>query len=87
MTPYRLVSCQKPLADGTAEKTVYETDLSPPLAIVIGTEGKGLRRLTKEHCDLLMKLPMYGKLESLNLSVATGVVLYEVVRQRSFANL
>ena len=73
--------------DGAAEKTVYETDLTLPLAIVIGAEGKGLRRLTKEHSDLLMKLPMYGQIESLNLSVATGVVLYEVVRQRSFVNV
>jgi len=70
--------------DSDAEKTVYECDFTPPVGIVVGAEGKGLRRLTKEHCDLLIKLPMYGQIESLNLSVATGVVLYEAVRQRSF---
>lgn len=67
---------------GEAERTVYETDLAIPLGIVIGNESTGLRRLTREHCDLLVSLPMLGTVESLNLSVATGVVLYEVVRQR-----
>ena len=52
------------------------------MALVVGTEGKGLRRLTKEQCDLLIAIPMLGKVESLNLSVATGVFLYEAVRQR-----
>ena len=67
---------------GEAELTVYEADLNRSLAIVIGAEGSGLRRLTKEQCDFLVKLPMLGQVESLNLSVATGVVLYEVLRQR-----
>ncbi len=70
-------------ADGEAGQTAYQTDLTVPMALVIGAEGKGLRRLTKENCDLLIKLPMLGKVESLNLSVATGVFLYEAVRQRS----
>ncbi|MEQ1558650.1 MAG: 23S rRNA (guanosine(2251)-2'-O)-methyltransferase RlmB [Methyloglobulus sp.] len=70
-------------AAGEAEQTAYQVDLTIPLALVIGAEEKGLRRLTREQCDLLIKLPMSGKVESLNLSVATGVFLYETVRQRS----
>ncbi|MCX7103318.1 MAG: 23S rRNA (guanosine(2251)-2'-O)-methyltransferase RlmB [Methylobacter sp.] len=69
-------------AAGEATQTAYQTDFTVPLAVVIGAEGKGLRRLTKEQCDLLVKLPMQGQVESLNLSVATGVLLYECVRQR-----
>jgi len=69
-------------AAGEATQTVYQTDLTVPLALVLGAEGKGLRRLTKEECDMLIKLPMFGQVESLNLSVATGVLLYEAVRQR-----
>jgi 23S rRNA (guanosine2251-2'-O)-methyltransferase len=69
-------------AVGEAGQTVYQTDLTMPLALVIGAEGSGMRRLTKEQCDFLVKLPMLGQVESLNLSVATGVLLYEVVRQR-----
>jgi len=69
-------------AAGEAEQTVYQTDLTVPMAIVMGAEGKGMRRLTREQCDVLVKLPMLGKVESLNVSVATGVLLYEVLRQR-----
>ncbi|GAB6139843.1 23S rRNA (guanosine(2251)-2'-O)-methyltransferase RlmB [Methylosoma difficile] len=69
-------------AAGEAEQTVYQADLTVPMAIVMGAEGKGMRRLTREQCDVLVKLPMQGKVESLNVSVATGVLLYEVVRQR-----
>ncbi|MDO9162017.1 MAG: 23S rRNA (guanosine(2251)-2'-O)-methyltransferase RlmB [Methylococcaceae bacterium] len=69
-------------AAGEATQTAYQTDLTVPLALVLGAEGKGLRRLTKEECDMLIKLPMFGQVESLNLSVATGVLLYEAVRQR-----
>jgi 23S rRNA (guanosine2251-2'-O)-methyltransferase len=69
-------------AAGETAQTVYCSDFNIPMALVIGTEGKGLRRLTKEQCDLLVSVPMLGKVESLNLSVATGVLLYEVVRQR-----
>jgi 23S rRNA (guanosine2251-2'-O)-methyltransferase len=72
-------------AAGEAERTVYDANLTVPLALVMGVEGKGLRRLTREHCDLLIKLPMFGKVESLNLSVATGVLLYEALRQRALA--
>ena len=69
-------------AAGETAQTIYSTDFSVPMALVVGTEGKGLRRLTKEQCDVLVSVPMLGKVESLNLSVATGVLLYEIVRQR-----
>ncbi|MEW6038102.1 MAG: 23S rRNA (guanosine(2251)-2'-O)-methyltransferase RlmB [Pseudomonadota bacterium] len=72
-------------AAGEAEKTLYELDLNLPLVIVMGAEGAGLRRLTRERCDFLLRIPMLGGVESLNLSVATGIVLYEVLRQRSRA--
>ncbi len=67
---------------GEAEKSIYQTDLKGPLALVLGAEGEGMRRLTRENCDVLMKIPMYGTVESLNVSVATGIVLFEAVRQR-----
>ena len=67
---------------GEASQTLYQTDLNRPLALVMGSEGKGLRRLSREQCDLLVSLPMYGSVESLNVSVAVGVSLFEVVRQR-----
>ncbi len=69
-------------ADGETTQTLYTTDFTAPMAIVIGAEGKGLRRLTKEQCDMLVSIPMLGRVESLNLSVATGVLLFEAVRQR-----
>ncbi|MDP2904132.1 MAG: 23S rRNA (guanosine(2251)-2'-O)-methyltransferase RlmB [Methylovulum sp.] len=69
-------------AAGEATQTLYQTDFNLPLALVVGAEGKGMRRLTREQCDVLVKLPMLGQVESLNLSVATGVLLYEVLRQR-----
>lgn len=69
-------------AAGEVEKSVYDVDLKGPVAIVMGAEGKGLRRLTRETCDVLMYIPMQGSVESLNVSVATGVCLYEAVRQR-----
>ncbi|MGZ5049943.1 MAG: 23S rRNA (guanosine(2251)-2'-O)-methyltransferase RlmB [Methylobacter sp.] len=72
-------------AAGEATQTAYQTDLTLPLALVIGAEGKGMRRLTREQCDMLVKLPMLGRVESLNLSVATGVLLYEAVRQRALS--
>jgi len=67
---------------GEAEHTIYEQDLTIPAAIIMGAEGEGMRRLTREHCDFLVKLPMSGVVSSLNVSVATGVCLYEAVRQR-----
>ncbi|MCM8528777.1 MAG: 23S rRNA (guanosine(2251)-2'-O)-methyltransferase RlmB [Lentisphaeraceae bacterium] len=66
-----------------ATKSLYETDLTGGIAIVMGAEGKGMRRLTEEACDFLVTLPMKGKVECLNVSVATGICLYEAVRQRN----
>jgi 23S rRNA (guanosine2251-2'-O)-methyltransferase len=68
---------------GEADRQLYQADLLGSLAIVMGGEGKGLRRLTRELCDMLVFLPMMGSVESLNVSVAAGVALYEAVRQRS----
>ena len=67
---------------GEADTLLYDADLRGPAAIVMGAEGAGLRRLTREVCDHLVKLPMAGDVSSLNVSVATGVCLFEVVRQR-----
>ncbi len=72
-------------AAGEAEQDVYAADLKGPLALVMGSEGEGMRRLTREHCDLLVRIPMRGAVESLNVSVATGVMLFEAVRQRNGA--
>jgi len=68
--------------DDEAPQTVYQLDYRGSIAMVMGSEGKGLRRLTKENCDWLASIPMAGKVESLNVSVATGICLYEAVRQR-----
>jgi 23S rRNA (guanosine2251-2'-O)-methyltransferase len=65
-----------------AKQTVYEIDLKGPIGLVMGAEGAGMRRLTGERCDFLAKVPMFGKVECLNVSVATGVCLFEAVRQR-----
>lgn len=67
---------------GEAQQSLYEIKLSGPTALVMGAEGKGMRRLTRENCDQLIKLPMAGSVSSLNVSVATGICLYEIVRQR-----
>ncbi|HET7921761.1 MAG TPA: 23S rRNA (guanosine(2251)-2'-O)-methyltransferase RlmB [Gammaproteobacteria bacterium] len=67
---------------GEADQTLYELDLKGPLAVVMGAEGGGLRRLTKAECDFLARIPMAGGIESLNVSVATGVALFEALRQR-----
>jgi 23S rRNA (guanosine2251-2'-O)-methyltransferase len=65
-----------------APHTLYDLDLRGPLALVLGAEGKGLRQLTRNTCDALVRIPMQGAVESLNVSVAAGVCLYEVLRQR-----
>ena len=68
--------------DDEAPKSLFDTSLTGPMALVLGAEGQGLRRLTRENCDALVSIPMRGVVESLNVSVATGVVLYEALRQR-----
>ncbi len=72
-------------AAGEAQQALYDVDLSGPVALVLGGEGKGLRRLTREHCDGLMAIPMAGSVSSLNVSVATGICLFEARRQRAAA--
>lgn len=69
-------------SDMSAEKNFSEVDLSGGIVLIIGSEGKGMRRLTKENCDLLVKIPMRGKINSLNASVAGAVLMYEIFRQR-----
>lgn len=69
--------------DGSAENRYDGIDYTSPIALIIGAEGKGMRRLVKEKCDFLVRIPVKGKIQSLNASVAGGVVMYEVVRQRS----
>ena len=65
-----------------AEKTIYDIDLKGPVALVLGAEGDGMRQLTRKTCDELVRIPMHGAVESLNVSVASGVCLYEALRQR-----
>jgi 23S rRNA (guanosine2251-2'-O)-methyltransferase len=69
-------------ADAAGEKLAYEADLTGPRALVLGAEGAGLRELTRKTCDILVRLPQLGSVESLNVSVATGMLLYEALRQR-----
>lgn len=72
-------------ADVEAEKEAFEVDLTVAAVLVLGAEGRGLRQLTRQHCDVLVRLPRLGAVESLNVSVAAGMLLYEAVRQRSAA--
>jgi 23S rRNA (guanosine2251-2'-O)-methyltransferase len=67
------------------EMTLYDLDLTRPVALVLGAEGAGMRQLTRKTCDTLVRIPMQGAVESLNVSVACGVSLYEVLRQRRLA--
>ena len=69
-------------AAGEADTDLYSADLGGPLVLILGAEGKGLRRLTRELCDQLVRIPMSGSVASLNVSVATGILLFEAVRQR-----
>ena len=62
---------------------IFETDLKMPLGLVIGSEGTGMRDLIRKNCDLLLRIPMAGKLDSLNASVSAGVFLYEIFRQKN----
>ena len=71
-------------AAGEAREDLYAKDLTGPLALLVGSEGGGLRRLTRERCDFLVRLPMAGAVSSLNVSVATGICLFEIARQRGF---
>lgn len=73
-------------AAGEVSQSLYQVDCSSSLALVMGAEGEGMRRLTREHCDGLFSLPMLGSVASLNVSVAAGISLYEVVRQRDKNN-
>ena len=65
-------------------RTLYEENLTGPIGIVVGSEGEGVSKLTKENCDYIVSVPMYGKVTSLNASVAASLMVYEVVRQRNF---
>jgi 23S rRNA (guanosine2251-2'-O)-methyltransferase len=72
-------------ADERADKTLYEAELPESIAWVLGAEGEGMRRLTRESCDLLVRIPMRGEVGSLNVSVSAGICLYESARRRSRA--
>ena len=72
-------------ADAAADKSAAEVDLTGPVVLALGAEGSGLRRLTQQNCDFMVRLPQRGTVESLNVSVAAGMLLYEVVRQRGAA--
>ena len=74
-------------AAGEADKSLFDAELSGSVAIVMGAEGKGLRKLTLEQCDQLIKIPMVHDMESLNVSVAASIIMYEVVRQNSLASI
>ena len=70
-----------------AKNYYYNQDLTGPIGIVIGNEGKGMSEKVKNNCDFLVKIPMKGKVTSLNASVSTGIIIYEVVRQKNLKNI
>lgn len=70
--------------DSNAEKIYTHEDFNRPVFLIIGSEGKGIRESTKKHCDILVKIPLLGKISSLNASVAAGIVLFEILRQKNF---
>ncbi|RYF41012.1 MAG: 23S rRNA (guanosine(2251)-2'-O)-methyltransferase RlmB, partial [Comamonadaceae bacterium] len=70
-------------ASDDAPQTLYQADLTGPTALVLGAEGTGMRQLTRKTCDALVSIPMQGAVESLNVSVASGICLYEALRQRT----
>jgi 23S rRNA (guanosine2251-2'-O)-methyltransferase len=67
---------------GEAEDSLFNAKLDGPLALILGAEGAGMRRLTREHCDVLVSVPMLGSVESLNVSAAAAMILFEIQRQR-----
>ena len=69
-------------AEADADLAPWEADLTGPLSLVMGSEGEGMRKTVREQCDLLVRLPMRGKVNSLNVSVATGSIIFEIMRQR-----
>jgi 23S rRNA (guanosine2251-2'-O)-methyltransferase len=69
-------------ADMDGDRDYYDADLTGPMVLVVGSEGKGIGRATKEHCDILVRIPMVGKISSLNASVACSLLLYEIYRMR-----
>ncbi len=73
--------------DAEGEKDLWEMDLSGPVALIVGSEGQGLSRLIRERCDFLVRIPMYGKISSLNAGVACAMALYEVQRQRNYRSM
>ena len=77
----RDAGCQVVGTTGTADRTIYEVDLRLPIVLVMGSEESGMRRNTRDHCDELVRVPMHGSVESLNLSVAAGICLYELRRR------
>jgi 23S rRNA (guanosine2251-2'-O)-methyltransferase len=68
--------------DGASDRLFTDVDYTPPVGLVIGNEGKGIRRLVREHCDHLVRIPLFGRIESLNASVAGALAMYEVTRNR-----
>jgi 23S rRNA (guanosine2251-2'-O)-methyltransferase len=73
-------------SDAAGEQFYTKVDYTSPIALVVGNEGAGVRRLVKEKCDTVVKIPLYGKIEALNASVSGALLMYEVIRKRKFAN-